>query len=292
MSNLSRFRDLAIGIVLLAIPLFFARASVRDPSDATPLDDALVELSAPVQAMGVGAADAVSSLLEDYVYLTDVKRENDELRRELRRLRSEARLLRELGPENARLRALLGVRERLSGETIGAKVLQREVSPFFRVVRVALDRGAADRVQAGQAVISDDGLVGQVRRTSAESSDVLLTVDRGSAVDVILRRSGARGVLRGTGEDDRYACRIEYLEREHQVEVGDEVYTSGLGQRFPAAILVGRVASVERADFGLYQTVSVTPTVRFSALDEVLIMTEGARGQGLAALSDSAERPE
>ena len=71
--------------------------------------------------------------------------------------------------------------------------------------------------------------------------------------------------------------RIQYLQRSDEVEVGDEVYTSGLGRRFPASMLVGRVTRVERQEFGLYQQVEVRPSVDFSALEEVLILTAGSR---------------
>ena len=181
--------------------------------------------------------------------------------------------------ENDRLRDLLELRERLPGESISAEVVTREFSPYFRVMRVRLDRGARDRVRAGMPVVSAQGLVGQIRRTTGHYADVLLTVDQESAIDVVVQRTGARGMLRGTGESNRYLCRMQYLRREDEVEVGDEIYTSGLGRRFPAAILVGRVVRVERQEFGLYQEVEVAPSVSFSDLEEVLVLTTGSREQ-------------
>ncbi len=89
-------------------------------------------------------------------------------------------------------------------------------------------------------------------------------------------------MLRGTGESDRYLCRIGYLRRTDEVHVGDEVYTSGLGQRFPASILVGKVTRVVKQDFGLYQEAEVVPAVNFSNLEEVLLLTAGARRQSVA----------
>jgi rod shape-determining protein MreC len=149
------------------------------------------------------------------------------------------------------------------------------------VVRVRIDRGERDLLRAGMPVVSSEGLVGQIRRTFGRYSDVLLTVDRTSAIDVVIDRTGARGMLRGTGESDRYMCRIQYLARTDEVEVGDEIYTSGLGQRFPSNILIGSVTKVTRQDFGLYQEVEVQPAVNFSALEEVLVLTAGSREQAV-----------
>ncbi len=277
MSYFRRFRDAAISVALLIIPFLFLSANLSDPADTSIIDDAFLQLSRPVQYLATETADAVSGVVEEYVYLVDVKRDNERLRLDAARLEEENRLLRTEARENQRLRDLLALRERLRGDTIAARVISKEISPYFRVVRLRLDRGARDRVRAGMPVVSAQGLVGQVRRTFGRHADVRLTVDRESAVDVIVQRTGARGVLRGTGESDRYAARIQYLQRDDEIEVGDEVYTSGLGRRFPASILVGRVSRVERAEFGLYQEVEVAPTVDFSALEEVLVLTEGAR---------------
>ncbi len=277
MNQFRRFRDAAITVALLVLPFFFLSANLKDPADTNVLDQMFLSLSGPVQYVAAETAFATSGVLEEYFYLVDVGRDNSRLRTENERLQEEVRLLRSEARENERLRDLLQLRERLGGETISARVIAKDISPFFRVIRVRVDRGARDRVRHGMPVVSSLGLVGQIRRTAGRHSDVLLTVDQESAIDVVVQRTGARGMLRGTGETNRYLCRVQYLGRDDEVEVGDEVYTSGLGRRFPASILVGRVTRVERQEFGLYQQVEVTPSVDFSALEEVLILTHGAR---------------
>lgn len=268
-----------MAVVLLVLPFFFLSANLKDPDEVGLVDAGLLKISAPLQYVATEAAGALGGLLEEYVYLVEVGRENDRLRDENDRLREDNRLLRVQAGENDRLRDLLELRERLPGESISAEVVTREFSPYFRVMRVRLDRGARDRVRAGMPVVSAQGLVGQIRRTTGHYADVLLTVDQESAIDVVVQRTGARGMLRGTGESNRYLCRMQYLRREDEVEVGDEIYTSGLGRRFPAAILVGRVVRVERQEFGLYQEVEVAPSVSFSDLEEVLVLTTGSREQ-------------
>ena len=268
-----------MAVVLLVLPFFFLSANLKNPAEVGLLDQGLLKISAPLQYVATEAAGALSGLLEEYFYLVEVGRENDRLLDENDRLREDNRLLRVQAGENDRLRDLLELRERLPGESISAEVVTREFSPYFRVMRVRLDRGARDRVRAGMPVVSAQGLVGQIRRTTGRHADVLLTVDQESAIDVVVQRTGARGMLRGTGESNRYLCRIQYLRREDEIEVGDEVYTSGLGRRFPAAILVGRVVRVERQEFGLYQEVEVAPSVSFSDLEEVLVLTTGSREQ-------------
>ncbi|MBX3269259.1 MAG: rod shape-determining protein MreC [Sandaracinaceae bacterium] len=284
MTSFKRFRDAAICVALLAIPFFFLNANLKDPDDpeaTNALDRSVLSVSAPIQTVAATGARWFSGIWQDYVYLVDVKEENDRLRSENARLAEETRRLRHEALENRRLRSLLSLRERIGGDLVGAQVIGRDVSRFFRVTRIRLDRGERDRVRPGMPVITSEGLVGQVRRSWGRYSDVLLTVDRTSAIDVVVQRTGARGMLRGTGEDDRYLAQIQYLRRQDDIRVGDLVHTSGLGQRFPASILVGRVTRIVRREFGLNQEAEVTPSVSFSSLDEVLILTEGSRTQTL-----------
>ncbi len=279
MNNVSRFLYAALSVGLLALPFMLLRANLTSPENVNVVDKALLEAIAPAQDFAGWVADFVSESIQEYTYLVDVGRDNERLRRENDLLREEARGLRIHARENQRLRSLLELRERLPGETISAEIISKEHTRAFRVNRIRLDRGQRDRVRPGMPVISSQGLVGQVRRLFGRYADVLLAVDRSSAIDVLVQRTGARGVLKGTGDSNRYLCTIEYLQRSEQVEVGDEVYTSGLGLRFPSSLLVGRVTRVVREEFGLYQEVEVTPAVNFATLEEVLILTTGSRRQ-------------
>lgn len=266
-------------MLFILVPFYLMSANLRDPGAA---GSAL----APLQWLGSKAAGAVSGVIEEYVYLVDVNEENEHLALESARLREETRRLRAASAENRRLRDLLQLRTRIGGESIAGEVIAKEISPFFRVLRLEVDRGNRDRIQVGMPVVSTQGLVGQIRGTSTRHAEVVMTVDRDSAVDVIVQRTGARGMLRGTGESHRYLCRIQNLSRDEEVAVGDEIYTSGMGQRFPASILVGRVSEITRDETGLFQEVEVVPAVDFGSLEEVLILTSSAR---TSELSDSGE---
>lgn len=284
-----RIRDAVICVVLLALPFFFLNANLKDPARTNAVDRVILRASAPVQFVATELAQAVSTLIESYVFLVDVSRENDELRRQVDRLRAENRALREQARENRRLKELLQLRQRMGGDMVSARVIGKEVSPFFRVLRIRIDRGERDRVRPGMPVVSAQGLVGQVRRAWGRYADVQLTVDRTSAVAVVVQRTGAPAILRGTGESDRYLCRTDYLDRDAEVQVGDEIYTSGLGQSFPASLLVGTVTAVRQREFGLYQEAEVTPAVDFSTLDEVVVLTEGSRAWDV--VGEDGERP-
>ena len=278
MNYFQTFRDAAIVIALLIVPLLFLRAHLKDPSNLSWLDNAILQVSGPIQYTAEWAADGATGIIEDYVYLVDVNRDNDHLRAENDRLRREMRALRADTQRIHKLEALLGLSERLSTETVSARVAAKDISPSFRVVRLAIDRGDRSGVQPGMPVVSNEGLVGQVRRVSGRFADVLLTIDPQSRVDVVVGDQRARGRLEGLGERSRYRGRIQFDRVDDEVAVGDEVYTSGLGKKFPASILIGYVSKINDQEFGLHQEGEVTPSVDFTRLEEVLVLTSGPKG--------------
>jgi rod shape-determining protein MreC len=285
-----RFRDAVVCIALLALPFFVLRANLTDPSRMNAVDRTILELSAPIQYGTSQLAQGISAALQEYVYLVEVKRDNDRLRAENQRLQEDNYRLTSAASENRRLRRLLQLRDELRGNLLSAQVIGKEVSPYFRVTRIRLDRGERAHVRPGMPVLSADGLVGQIRRAFSQYADVLLTADKTSAIDVVIQRNGARGMLKGTGAEDNYICTLEQLSRDDDVKPGDVVVTSGLGQRFPASILIGHVKDVVKREFGLYQEATVVPAVQFSRLEEVLVLTAGSRASGIADASLQAER--
>ena len=124
-----------------------------------------------------------------------------------------------------------------------------------------------------------------------DAVDVRLVVDAGAAVDAVVQRTGARAFVRGSGDDKKYTCNVEYVQRTDEVEVGDLLVTSGVGRRFPKGIPIGIVTQVLKRDFGIYQQVVAAPTVDFSRLEEVLILVTGVPDEPHASKDAPAGTP-
>jgi rod shape-determining protein MreC len=99
---------------------------------------------------------------------------------------------------------------------------------------------------------------------------VLLIIDHNSTIAVLIQRSRSRGILEGRTED---LCELKYVTRTGDVKKGDTVISSGLGGFYPKGILVGRVSKVEKRKYGIFQKVMVIPSVDFSRVEEVFIVT-------------------
>jgi rod shape-determining protein MreC len=260
-----------LAVFLLALPLALLTSSLKSPGRLNAFDRAVLAVASPLQRAVAWVVDGVGDAWHHYVWLVDVQKENDELRRENERLRQGLGAATRKANEAEGLEALVELRERIPAQTIGARVVAVGLSPSFRVSRVVLDRGEGE-VAPGMPVIAGEGVVGRIQRVYGGYADVTLAVDPQSSIDVVLPRTASRGVLKGLGGDNAYTAKIEYLLKGEEVKEDDPVVTSGLGGVFPKDLAIGRVRRIVKTEYGLYQEVEVKPAVDFSRLSRVLVM--------------------
>ena len=278
MGSKRRIIDLGIGGLLLLLPALILHSSFKAPQHLSRFDEAVLRLTSPLQSVVSWSIEGIGGALHRYVWLVDVDEENGELRAENDALRLELLRSRRQEHQLAELEILAGLRGQTRAETVGARVISSSINRNFRVARLRIDRGtigdgaSAIPVAAGMPVINADGLVGRIHRVYGDFSDVLLVSDTQSSIDVIVARTGGRGVLTGLASEDSYRCKIEYLEQESQVRVGDAIVTSGLGSQFPAGLPVGQIVAISGLKHGLYQEVEVRPAVDFGKIGSLLIL--------------------
>jgi rod shape-determining protein MreC len=269
--SLKRYRDIAAVVVLLVVPFFVLRANMKKPQNLNGLDRTILRISAPIEFAASSVSRGASNLISDYIYLVDVKADNERLAYENARLREATRRLEGREAENRELRKLLQLKEVLPGDAVSAQVIGKDFIEFYRVTRVILDRGGK-AIRPHMPVVTTDGVVGAVLHVAGESVDVQLAVDAAFGIDVEDERTHARGFVRGTGDPSRYSCRVEMVDSRDEVEIGDLLVTSGKGKWFPKGLPVARVTKVTRQELGRDQDVEALPTVNFSRLDSVLIL--------------------
>jgi len=266
-----RLREAAVVAGVLLTAIIALRVSAKHPGELSALDRGILRIVSPGQSAMSFLARGITGGYGRYVELKGVRADNEALYVENRKLRTELLEMRRLAEESGRYQRLLGLRDATPAETIAARVIAIDASPYFRVARVDIDRGEGT-VRRGMPVLTPEGVVGKINRVSGKSSDVMLLVDPRSALDVLIPRTGGRGILRGKAGDNSYRCNIEYLARGETVKEGDAVVTSGVGGAFPRNLAVGHVTRVVPGAVGLYQEVEVAPDVDFARLADVLVV--------------------
>lgn len=201
--------------------------------------------------------------------LQDLIQRNNQLEAQVAQLEAELVTLQEQASEADALRALLGAaRQQPENRYLVAQVIGRDTNPFLHYL--ILDEGSDAGVRRGMPVVNEKGLVGRVTEVSATASKVQLIIDPNSVINARIQASRAEGVLIGQSTG---GLQMIYIPQDITVTVGDLVVTSGLGGGFPPEILIGRVVSVHKRDYELYQTAVIEPRNDFTRLEIVLIIT-------------------
>jgi rod shape-determining protein MreC len=258
-------------LVLSVLPVFLIVLSVKTEGETWLLARTVSALLSPVQESFSALIDGAEKFWRGYIYLSGSSLQNFTLQREIEGLKAERSQLQELKNENNRLRSLLEYRKKNQGHSMKlARVISFSLSPQSDML--SIDLGTSDGVQKGMAVVSVDGLVGRVFRVFKNHSDVLLMTDRNSAIAGIDQTSRARGIVRGRGMSRSAACDLEYIPRSEIVNDRDTIVTAGMGEFFPKGITMGSVHVIDRTANYLFQKAEVTPVVKFSTLEEVLVV--------------------
>jgi rod shape-determining protein MreC len=278
---LKEYRFYIFLFFFLLIPVLAIDTSTRQPKDYQIHDRVVLGITSPIQAGISWSLDQIVSGFQNYLFLWHTRQDNLAVLEENRRLLSEIASLKETQQENQRLRKLLGFQEKFKMDTVVARVIAKDVSTEFRAIRI--NRGENSGIRKNMAVVTNEGVVGRVLRVTANTADVVTLLDLLSAVDAIVERSRARGIVEGMTDE---VCQLRFALRTDDIEPGDLLISSGLGGVFPKGVPVGTVSKVNRKPFGITQEVEVRPSVDFSKLEEVMVITkaesEPIRGEKLA----------
>lgn len=173
--------------------------------------------------------------------------------------------------ENARLRALLGLRERLPVSGQAAQVLYDATDPYTR--RVVIDKGQLQGIEAGAPVVDETGVLGQVTQVYPLVSEVTLLIDRAQVIPVVNTRSGMRGVVWGDPGSEGGMLEQRYVPANADVHVGDLLATSGIDGVYPPGLPVARVSAVERDSDSGFALVRGEPLAQLKGVTHVMVLT-------------------
>ena len=269
-SFLQRHKGLVVVGALLLLPAVMLYVQTRRGGGRGPVVGTLIDISGAIERAMLWASGGLLDVVDHYIGSVDSYEELARLRQERRAVDALQARVEELSIENERLRSLANATSAVDGpRPLGARVIGRSGQPLAHLITI--DRGASHGVTRGDGVIAEDGVVGVVLNVGRYSSDVLVLTDPASAIDVVVQSSRARGIIRGRGDDDKYAAVVEDFDRLRDVQPGEDVVTSGIGARFPVGLLVGRIVDVNDAD-DLTVRALIQPAVNIARVEHVAVL--------------------
>ena len=127
------------------------------------------------------------------------------------------------------------------------------------------------KLNENMVVLNNYGVVGQISEIYPNYVKVQPLYEQGNIVPSYIPRNGLNIILKGKGEDKTFT--IENLSSEVNLYVGDEIYSSGLGGKFPKGYLIGKVKSISKNQNLKFQEVEVSSSAEFDKGSKVLFIS-------------------
>ncbi|MBF0421623.1 MAG: rod shape-determining protein MreC [Magnetococcales bacterium] len=263
-----RHAIVAASMLILSLLLLLAvRPGTHSPEF---LEDAALDAIGYIQNIVQSPVLAYRDLATKFGQWQNLDEENRRFSEELKLLRPLGTRVVELEMENRRLRQLLNMSLDPGLKSLGASVVGDTSTAFANVLLI--DAGRDQGVKINASVLVPEGIVGRVVQTGTTSSLVLTLLDLNSRVPAMVQRTRVRGIVAGINGQK---LSMEYIGKDDDVRVGDQILTSGIAGSFPKGLLIGTVLEVKEGDTGLFQHVEIQPSVDFDRVEEVRLLIPG-----------------
>ncbi len=266
----SRKMAMIVGaIILIAVNIIVLSVNSKRPTPSTGIGRFTISLVSPFQGIVSEAINSVKDIWKHYFLLVSVSKENAQLNRSLKQAEEKNNRLVEMELSHARLKRLFDFQGTLQKRVVAAEVIGRDPSPWFKTI--IINKGSREGVEQGMPVVIPEGIAGLVTDVAKNYAKILLVIDQNNAVDALIQRTRARGIIKG---EPSGRLMLQYVLRKHEIQVGDVVISSGLDGVFPKGIRIGFVREVNKPDSGIFQQLAVTPYADFEKLEEVLVVLD------------------
>ncbi len=259
------FRSFVIAVITCLVVLFF---DWRMPYVIQPARDVLYAAYNPIYALASYPVLSREWLNQQTKSEAQLRRENTAMQAELLQAQVRLQKLSELSAENNRLSGLLDTPLFIDGRIQIAEVIGTDADPLRHII--IINRGSVDHLKVGQTVLDDKGIMGQLVDVYPHSSRVMLLSDKEHSLSVRLERTGMRAIVSGKG--DLGQLKMDYVPTSANIKIGDKVFSSGLGEHFPAGYLVGTVSKVSRHTSGEFAEIGVQPAAQLASGHHVVIL--------------------
>jgi rod shape-determining protein MreC len=267
----SRYRNLSALLLLLAGQLILLAWQIKSDGDTRLIRVWAVTAVTPLARGMEATRDGAGGFLARWFMAGTLERDNARLRRQTTQLEIRNQLLQEQLQQSGRAQALLEFRSQLPSRSLPSRILGS--APGVQAGVFILDRGSSEGVKRGMAVVTGNGIVGQIVASYPTASLMMLASSQGFAAGVISQNHRTHGLLKGDGG----TCRIDGIRNEQPLDKQEWFYTSGDDRIFPRGLRVGQARSIKEGAEG--KEIEIRPVALDADYGEVLILLDAVHGQ-------------
>ena len=228
-----------IFFIFLCIICLIASKINRDFSNK--VSNGFIIISTPVIKIISLPISSSIDLIVNFNKLAMAKKENIQLKEELFKLQNYYLTSLAIHQENKELRSALNfVKSKTENYKI-ARVIGMSHQAFDQ--KLLIDSGKSRDIKEGQIIAGNRGVIGRVSEVFEDKSRILLLTDSSSRIPIIASRARNRGILAGNNSG---LMEILYLPKNHQISIGDKIFTSSDGDAVPPGLLIGVVRKIDK----------------------------------------------
>ena len=264
-----------IGVVILIIILLIIFSfTLKEDRKLNPVESFLRDTLSYAEKIVTYPFSYITTKTREYNKLKDVNEENDILETSLDRIDAIETENVELRRQIDALKNELNIDYTLTDyEYLNATVTSRSVGYWYNTITI--NKGSYNGIKKDMVVINGKGLIGRVIKTSTFTSDVRLITTSETNNKISVHISNGDNNLYGLINNYDYSknlLEVEGISNTKDVDIGDFVYTSGIGGIFPSGILIGSVSEITTDSYDLAKIIKVKPSADFSNINYVSVL--------------------
>lgn len=261
-------------VVLIIILLIIFSFTLKEDRKLNPVESFLRDTLSYAEKIVTYPFSYITTKTREYNKLKDVNEENDILETSLDRIDGIETENVELRRQIDALKNELNIDYTLTDyEYLNATVTSRSVGYWYNTITI--NKGSYNGIKKDMVVINGKGLIGRVIKTSTFTSDVRLITTSETNNKISVHISNGDNNLYGLINNYDYSknlLEVEGISNTKDVDIGDFVYTSGLGGIFPSGILIGSVSEITTDSYDLAKIIKVKPSADFSNINYVSVL--------------------
>ncbi|NLK37297.1 MAG: rod shape-determining protein MreC [Epulopiscium sp.] len=270
------FEEYKKQIIMIIAGIFILTAlfTAGRKMDASFVDNAFGFVVTPLQEATSGVGKWVQKKVSSAQNKTNLEKENEELKKQIAQLEATVKRLSMYEEENKKLSELLKITPKFPQYTMsGAEIIAKDPGNWYNIF--IINKGKKQGLAANMVITAPGGLVGKIVECGNGYAKVQSLLDSRSSISAMSLRTGDLGVVKGDYSlMDSGLCRMEYIDAQAEMMVGDEIVTSHLSTLYPPGISIGKIKEIKTESNGLTKYAIIEPYVDFKHLETILVIQE------------------
>ncbi|HOK62534.1 MAG TPA: rod shape-determining protein MreC [Soehngenia sp.] len=271
-----KYKEKIFVIAIAAILIVTIGLTSKRSESMSKFENLLGGVLTPLNKITNNIKHGVSGIFTSVKDTINAKEENELLKKEIEKLESENRDLRNIIGKSDHLLKEEKLLENTKYNLVKAEVIGREPENWFDVFTI--DKGENDGLEIGDTVIEaveidsnvyQEGLVGRIVDIGDSWSKVVSITNEKNSVAFKILRTQDGGIISGSSDNTIEGLLFDY---EADVIIGDLVYTSGLGEVYQKDIFIGEVTDIVDNQEELTKKIVIKPAVDFKKLYNVYVI--------------------